>query len=56
MRIPTPNLIQQLRQPLPRTRWDNKVSAADAAKTEKLMREAAAQLEWFLNYIAKKEK
>jgi hypothetical protein len=28
----------------------------DAAKAEKLMREAAAQLEWFLNYTVKKEK
>lgn len=55
MRIPTPTLIEQLKQPIPRTPWDNKVCMDDAAKTEKLMREAAAQLEWFLNYITKKE-
>ena len=55
MRIPTPTLIEQLKQPIPRTPWDNKVCMTDAAKTEKLMREAAAQLEWFLNYITKKE-
>lgn len=55
MKIPTPNLIHQLRQPIPRNWWDNKVSMSDAAKAEELMREAAAQLQWFLNYTSKKE-
>ena len=55
MRIPTQVLIENLRQPIPRTPWDGKVSMIDANTAEKLMKEAAAQLEWFLKYTAKKE-
>ena len=54
MKIPTPNLIDALRVPIPRTWWDGKVSANDAAKAEELMREAALQLDWFLNKEKKK--
>ena len=56
MRIPTQVLIENLRQPIPRTPWDGKVSMTDANTAEKLMKEAAAQLEWFLNYVVKKGK
>ena len=56
MRIPTQVLIENLRQPIPRAPWDGKVSMTDANTAEKLMKEAAAQLEWFLNYIVKKGK
>lgn len=54
MKIPTPILIEQLREPIPRTWWDGKVQTTDAAKAEKLMKEAAAQLEWFLKLIEKR--
>ena len=54
MKIPTPILIEQLREPIPRTWWDDKVQTTDAAKAEKLMKEAAAQLEWFLKLEEKK--
>lgn len=36
MRIPTTTLIEQLKQHIPRTPWDNKVSMTDAAEVENL--------------------
>lgn len=48
MRIPTPMLIQNLKIPI-RRNWWGAANPIDAARAEKLMREAAVQLEWFLN-------
>lgn len=48
MRIPTPMLIDKLKAPI-RRNWWGAANPIDAAKAEKLMREAAVQLEWFLN-------
>ena len=56
MKIPTPTLIQELRHPIPRTWWDGKVQGSDASEVEILMREAAAQLEWFLKRVTELEK
>ena len=56
MRIPTPILIEQLKRTIPRTPWDNKVNTTDAARAEKLMREAAVQLEWFLKQYERSSK
>lgn len=55
MEIPTPMLIEELKKSIPRTPGDNKVYMVDVAKVEKLMREAAAQLERFLEHTTKKE-
>lgn len=56
MKIPTPMLIEQLQQPIPRKWWDGQPTYEDLAKAESLMREAASQLEWFLNHTTKLEK
>ena len=55
MRISTTTLIQQLKQPIQRTPWDNKVSMTDAAEVEKLMQETTVPLEQFLDYAVRKE-
>ena len=56
MKIPTPNLIELLRQPIPRNRWAGVPLYDDLTKIENIMKEAAAQLEWFLNYVEKGKK
>lgn len=55
MKIPTHNLIEELRKPIPRNWWGGQPMYEDLTKVEKLMQEAAAQLEWFLNYTIKKK-
>ena len=48
MKIPTPMLIEQLKQPIPRHWYSGSPIQRDLEKAESLMREAAIQLEWFL--------
>ena len=54
MKIPTPTLIKELRQPVRYIYNDNNFNFVEKRRVEKLMEEAAAQLEWFLDYANKK--
>lgn len=54
MKIPTPMLIEELKKPVDISLWDT-ISPQEYKRLCKILKEAAAQLEWFLNYITKKE-
>lgn len=55
MRIPTPMLIEELKKPIDVDIW-NTLSQQEYQRLNKILKEAATQLEWFLNYSVKKEK
>ena len=55
MKIPTPMLIEELKKPIDISLWDT-ISPQEYKRLCKILKEAAAQLEWFLDYAIKKEK
>lgn len=56
MKIPTPILIKKLETPIARNWWAGQPMYDDLTEVEAIMREAAAQLKWFLNKVDEKEK
>lgn len=55
MKIPTPMLIEELKKPIDISLWDT-ISPQKYKRLCKILKEAAVQLEWFLDYAIKKEK
>lgn len=54
MKIPTPMLIEELKKPIDISLWDT-ISPQEYRRLCKILKEAAAQLEWFLDYAVRKE-
>lgn len=54
MKIPTPMLIEELKKPIDIGLWDT-ISPQEYRRLCKILKEAAAQLEWFLDYTVRKE-